>query len=69
MSIYEKNNEHPLMSNNINKEDIELLNSFLDPNNIPRLTNGPKVEEFEREWSWWLGVEHSLMVNSGSSAN
>lgn len=69
MSIYEKNNGHPLMSNNINKEDIELLNSFLDPNNIPRLTNGPKVEEFEREWSKWLGVEHSLMVNSGSAAN
>jgi CDP-4-dehydro-6-deoxyglucose reductase, E1 len=27
------------------------------------------VQEFEREWSAWLGVKHSVFVNSGSSAN
>jgi CDP-6-deoxy-D-xylo-4-hexulose-3-dehydrase len=27
------------------------------------------VKKFEEEWSKWLGVKHSLMVNSGSSAN
>lgn len=34
-----------------------------------RFTQGEKVEEFERAWSEWLGVEHSLFVTSGSTAN
>ncbi len=34
-----------------------------------RLTNGPQVRKFEEEWSEWLGVEHSLFVSSGSTAN
>ena len=34
-----------------------------------RLTNGPKVREFESAWSNWLGVKHSLYVSSGSTAN
>jgi CDP-6-deoxy-D-xylo-4-hexulose-3-dehydrase len=34
-----------------------------------RLTNGPKVREFESSWSNWLGVKHSLYVSSGSTAN
>ena len=59
----------PLMSNNISKEDILSLRDFLDPENIPQLTNGPKVLEFEREWSNWLGTSRTIMVNSGSSAN
>jgi hypothetical protein len=35
----------------------------------PKLTHGPLVKNFEEEWSNWLGVKHSLMLNSGSSAN
>lgn len=35
----------------------------------PKLTHGPKVKEFEEQWSKWLGVKYSVMVNSGSSAN
>jgi CDP-6-deoxy-D-xylo-4-hexulose-3-dehydrase len=27
------------------------------------------VREFEKEWSAWLGVEYSVFVNSGASAN
>lgn len=57
----------PLMSNNILPEDIETLIDFLRESN--RFTNGPKVQEFERAWSEWLGVKHTLFVNSGSSAN
>lgn len=34
-----------------------------------KLTNGPKVREFEKKWSEWLGVKHSLYVSSGSTAN
>ncbi|MBQ9273342.1 MAG: DegT/DnrJ/EryC1/StrS family aminotransferase [Succinivibrio sp.] len=55
------------MSNNIIPADIEALIAFLRTSN--RFTNGPKVREFEDAWSDWLGVRHSLMVNSGSSAN
>ncbi len=62
-------NEHPLMDDNITSMDIEILNKFLDPNNIPKLTNGPRVEEFENKWSEWVGTKYSVMVNSGSSAN
>lgn len=57
----------PLMSDNILPEDIEILIDFLRTSN--RLTNGPKVREFEQAWSEWLGVKHTLFVNSGSSAN
>ena len=35
----------------------------------PVLTQSNQVQEFEREWSAWLGVKHSVLVNSGSSAN
>lgn len=58
---------YPLMDNNILPEDIDAVIAFLQTN--PRLTNGDKVREFERKWSEWVGVKHSLMVNSGASAN
>jgi len=59
----------PLMSDNIDHEDINSVIDFLNVDKIPKLTNGPKVIEFEKEWSDWLGVKYSLMVNSGASAN
>jgi len=58
----------PLMSNNITREDLDALIRFLQQDD-PILTQSWQVEEFEREWSQWLGVQHSVMVNSGSSAN
>ena len=57
------------MQNNIEKDDILNLREFLDPDNIPRLTNGPKCRAFEEAWSKWVGKEYSVFVNSGSSAN
>ena len=59
----------PLMSDNIDREDVDCLIEFLKQEPIPRLTNGPKVIEFEEKWSKWLGVEHSVLVNSGTAAN
>lgn len=59
----------PLMSDNISREDINSVIEFLQQDPIPKLTNGPKVVEFEQKWSEWLGVKHSLMVNSGTAAN
>jgi CDP-6-deoxy-D-xylo-4-hexulose-3-dehydrase len=58
----------PLMSNNISRGDLDKLISYLQKDD-PQLTHGPLVREFEDEWSRWLGVKHSIMVNSGSSAN
>jgi CDP-6-deoxy-D-xylo-4-hexulose-3-dehydrase len=51
----------------ISKEDRLLVSEFVL--NSPKLTYGPKIKEFEKKWSEWLGVKHSVFVNSGSSAN
>jgi CDP-6-deoxy-D-xylo-4-hexulose-3-dehydrase len=58
----------PLMRNNITREDLDVLIAFLRQND-PTLTSADQVRAFEEEWSQWLGVKHSVMVNSGSSAN
>jgi CDP-6-deoxy-D-xylo-4-hexulose-3-dehydrase len=57
------------MSDNIDREDINSLIDFLNQEKIPKLTNGPKVLEFEEQWGKWLGTKYNLMVNSGASAN
>ena len=59
---------HPLMDDNISRSDLDDLIDYLRTDN-PRLTHGDKVREFESEWSDWVGVKGSVMVNSGSSAN
>lgn len=59
----------PLMNDNIDKEDINSVIDFLSQDNIPKLTNGPKVVEFENAWGQWLGTQYNLFVNSGASAN
>ncbi len=64
-----KNLKLPLMSDNIDRSDVNSIIDFLNQDPIPRLTNGEKVKEFEKEWSEWLGVKHSVFVNSGASAN
>jgi len=59
----------PLMEDNIDREDVTSLINFLSQSPIPKLTNGPKVVEFENAWGQWLGTKYNLMVNSGASAN
>ena len=58
----------PLMVNNVNRSDLDLLIEYLKQDD-PRLTHGPSVAAFEEAWSEWLGVKHSVMLNSGASAN
>jgi CDP-4-dehydro-6-deoxyglucose reductase, E1 len=58
----------PLMVNNISRQDLDEVIEYLRQDD-PKLTHGPKVREFERLWSDWLGVKYSVMVNSGASAN
>lgn len=57
----------PLMEDTITLKDRLKMSLFLLTSS--RLTNGPKVREFESAWSKWLGVKHSLYVSSGSTAN
>jgi len=59
---------HPLMYNNITREDLDLLIDFLRQDD-PVLTQSSNVSEFESEWSKWLGMRYSIYVNSGASAN
>jgi CDP-6-deoxy-D-xylo-4-hexulose-3-dehydrase len=58
----------PLMENNIAREDLDAVIQFLQQDD-PILTQSKNVAAFEQEWSEWLGVKHSVFVNSGSSAN
>ncbi len=58
----------PLMENNITREDLDAVIRFLQQPD-PILTQSEQVRAFEREWSQWLGVKHSVFVNSGASAN
>jgi len=62
-----KNYRWQLMSNNILPKDKNNLIQFIKKSN--KFTNGPKVIEFEKKWSKWLGVKYSTFVNSGASAN
>lgn len=57
----------PLMNNNITRDDVNALISFLETSDI--FTQNKKVRAFEEKWSEWLGVKHTLFVNSGSSSN
>lgn len=58
----------PLMRNNILRQDLDALIHYLGQDD-PILTQSAQVRAFEQEWSQWLGVRHSVFVNSGSSAN
>ena len=60
--------KYPLMRSNFSREDLDEVIKHLQQDD-PILTNGSKVKEFEANWSKWLGVEHSIFVNSGASAN
>ena len=57
----------PLMKDCITQKDKDELVNFIKKSN--RYTNGPQIKEFEKQWSTWLGVNYSLFVSSGSTAN
>ena len=56
-----------LINDSITEGDREALIEFIK--STTRWTNGPKVKEFEDKWSEWLGIKHSVFVNSGAMAN
>ena len=59
----------PLMHQAIEKSDLSAISKYLKKGSSIKLTHGPYVKKFEKEWSKWLGVKYSVMVNSGASAN
>lgn len=60
-------NKITLVNDTIDTKDIDSLIDWLRTN--PQLTKGEETLAFEDAWSKFLGVKHSIFVNSGSSAN
>jgi CDP-6-deoxy-D-xylo-4-hexulose-3-dehydrase len=58
----------PLMKNNLARADLDAVIELLRQDD-PILTHAKNVRAFEAEWSAWIGVPHSVYVNSGASAN
>jgi CDP-6-deoxy-D-xylo-4-hexulose-3-dehydrase len=57
-----------LVSDTINKEDINSLVEWLNQDEIPRLTKGDLTWELESKWANKIGTKYSVFLNSGSSA-
>ena len=57
-----------LINDSITDDDKKVWTDFINTPN-QRFTQGVKVKEFENAWSEWLGVNYSVFVNSGASAN
>jgi len=57
----------PLMKNTLSFMDRLKLSKFILTSD--KFTQGSKVQEFENQWSDWLGCKYSLYVTSGSTAN
>ncbi len=57
-----------LVSDTINREDINSLVEWLQQDPIPRLTKGDLTLQLEEKWAKKIGTKYSVFVNSGSSS-
>lgn len=57
-----------LVSDTIDRADINNLIEWLNQEPIPRLTKGHLTKELEDAWAKKIGTNYSVYVNSGSSA-
>ena len=57
-----------LVSDTINREDIDSLVEWLQQDPIPRLTKGDLTLQLEEKWAKKIGTKYSVFVNSGSSS-
>ena len=57
-----------LVSDTIDRKDIEALVQWLSQDKIPRLTKGQLTVELEEKWAAKVGTKYSIYINSGSSA-
>ena len=56
----------PLNKSTIGEEEKSAVRAVLESD---RLTMGDRCRAFEQEFADFIGVEHAVLVNSGSSAN
>jgi len=54
----------PLSAPDITESEIDAVSAIL---RTPRLSMGPKLEEFERTMAGYVGTSHAVAVNSGTS--
>ena len=57
-----------LVSDTIDRADIDSLIEWLSQDDIPRLTKGDLTWELEKKWANKIGTKYSVFVNSGSSS-
>ena len=57
-----------LVSDTIDKQDINSLIEWLSQDEIPKLTKGELTVELEKKWANKIGTKYSVFVNSGSSS-
>ena len=57
-----------LVSDTIDRDDIDSLIKWLQQDPIPRLTKGNLTKQLESKWAEKIGTKYSVYVNSGSSA-
>jgi CDP-6-deoxy-D-xylo-4-hexulose-3-dehydrase len=57
-----------LVSDTIDKHDVNSLIEWLSQDEIPRLTKGELTIELENKWASKIGSKYSVFVNSGSSS-
>jgi len=57
-----------LVSDTINRDDINSLIEWLSQDEIPRLTKGELTWKLEKKWAEKIGTKYSVFVNSGSSS-
>ena len=56
-----------LQEDALTEADLNALVDFI--RSKERLTQGPRIREFEQTYAKWMGCKYCVMVNSGSSAN
>lgn len=57
-----------LVSDTINRADVDSLIEWLQQDPIPLLTKGELTQKLESKWASKLGTKYSVFVNSGSSS-
>jgi len=57
-----------LVSDTINRGDINHLIDWLSQDEIPKLTKGDLTWDLEKKWAEKIGTRYSVFVNSGSSS-
>ena len=57
-----------LVSDTIDRQDINALVEWLQQDPIPRLTKGELTKQLESKWAKKIGTKYSVFVNSGSSS-